>query len=129
MGKKKRKKSSKWNIPEGAGEYFAPGYNSEFISKHKFLSVLIVIVDIIIAVAPGSGFLLLASALTRLGPDDAVYKIFMIIGVLGSAMISLGIGNLWMSLLDQYLGHWFTLITLGCGFAVCAVCTLILALV
>ena len=133
---KQKKKSSKWNMPKDAMQYLDPSYNAEFVKKHKVLSVLIVIVDLIIVVVPMVGYIMLAGYiidgdLTSTGPliDNGWQFLVFLIGMLGAAGVVLGIANIWLSVLDQYLGHRFTVITLLGGGAVCAAALWLLSVI
>ena len=127
MGKrKKRKGKTSWNLPEDAHKYFEPGYNKGLWEKSKVLYILICIVDVLIVVLPLIGFISLAQLIEHENANQIIVAVSVIIGMLGTCAIALGIANLWMSLLDQYLGHKFTLLCFLCGFLVCTLSLLII---
>ena len=138
ISEKKHQKESRWKMPKDAVKYFDPNYNKDFKEEHPFLCVLVIIVDVLIAFLPTGGWVIL-SAIT-IGAEfdqpfiDSIMSssrgvlglVFWFIGLLGSAVAALGFANIWMAALKQYLGHLFTLITLGSGLAVCALSLLVL---
>ena len=127
---KKKKRSSKWNMPKNAGEYFSPGYNAKFMKEHRFLTVLVVIVDFIVVLVPMYGYIFLVGKVigfeTRMNLLEAL--IFSI-GLIGSAGIVIAVANVWMSVLDQYLGHKVTIYSLLFGIVVSGASLWLLALV
>ena len=133
---KQQKKSSKWDMPKNAIQYLDPGYNAEFIKKHKVLSVLIGIVDVIIVIVPLCGYMMLVNYINNgdiksTAPllTNGFEAVLFLLGMIGAIGVVLGIANIWMSVLHQYLGHRFTLITLLGGGTVCAVTLWLIAVI
>ena len=100
-------KKSKWKIPNNAKEYFSPTYDDAFKAKHKILYVLVVIAIIIILMIPVIIFL----SFVPESKNQALAALFGILGLIGSLSIGVGLENLFMILLKQYLGHWVTIIS------------------
>ena len=126
---KKKKKQSRWGMPKNAAAYFAPHHNDAFMKKHPVLTVLIGLADIIIVLVPMIGYATIASHLAPAPNHPWLLVLIFIPGLISSGAVALGIANIWMAVLHQYLGHRFTLITLLGGSAVCALTLWLMTLV
>ena len=127
---KKKKRSSKWNIPKNAGDYFSPGYNAKFMKDHPLLTVLVVIVDFIVVLVPMGGYIFLVGKIIGFHAHmNGLEALIFIIGLIGSAGIVIAVANVWMSVLDQYLGHKVTIYSLLFGIVVSGASLWLLALV
>lgn len=126
----KNKKSSKWNIPKNAGEYFSPGYNAKFIKNHPFLTVLVVIMDLIVVIVPMVGYIFLVGKIIGIKARMNILEILIFsVGLFGSGGLAIAVANVWMSVLHQYLGHKVTVYSLLFGIVVCSLSLWLLSLV
>ena len=140
ISEQKCQKKSRWRMPKDAVKYFDRNYNKDFKEKHPVLYVLVIIVDVLVVFLPVGGYTILSAVVVgaELGHPflESIMSssrgllglFFWFIGLLGSAAAALGFANVWMAALKQYLGHLFTLITLGGGLTVCALSLLVLSL-
>ena len=113
--KKNKRKKTGWKAPKDAAQYFDRHYNDGLKKRHKVQYGVIVAIDLLIVVVPTCGYCILAGLLANENANEVLAGIFGMLGYIGSVGVALGIANIWMSALHQYLGHWFTLITLGGG--------------
>jgi len=104
-----------WKIPKDAKHYFSP--TSEKIMKEKygiwyyvhiFMIIIIVIIPFIVflSLLPESAYQ------TTTESGEWFCMIGAIVGLIGSLSISAGLGNIYMIVLKEYLGHIVTLITI-----------------
>ena len=139
ISEQKRQKQSRWRMPKASAKYFDRNYNKDFKEKRPILYVLVIIVDVLVVFLPIGGYTFLSAIVvcSELGHPfiDSITSssrgllglFFWFIGLLGAAVAALGFANIWMAALKQYLGHLFTLITLGGGLTVCALSLLVLS--
>ena len=101
-----------WKIPRNAKAYFSPKREKELKAKygvwytvHTILSVFIVLIPFVVflLLSPGDAFHPTTSVGNLLG------AVGLIIGLIGSSSIGVGIVNVFMALVKQYLGHFVTL--------------------
>ena len=107
-----------WKIPTNAKQYFSPKYEKKLKEKygvwytfHTFLSILIPFIPLVIffVVSPSNAF----NPSTQ--SDNIIGGIGGIIGVIGSFSIGVGLVNVFMCFIKQYLGHWVTILTIVGG--------------
>ena len=121
-----------WNLPENAKTYFSPKQEKYLKEKYGKLYTLYAILTVIILLAPFIVYLCIA-------PDNAfepttqngnvLGAIGGISGLIGSLSIGVGLVNIFMAFLRQYLGHWVTLIAIIGGVALDAFGLFIFSLV
>ncbi len=117
-------------MPKNAGDYFSPGYNAKFMKEHPFLTVLVVIVDFIVVLVPMGGYIFLVGKVIGFHSHmNGLEALIFIIGLIGSAGLVITVANVWMSVLDQYLGHKVTIYSLLFGIVVSGASLWLLALV
>ena len=107
-----------WKIPKNANQYFSPKYEKKLKDRygiwytfHTFLSILIGIVPLVVffIVSPSNAF----NPSTQI--DNVIGGIGGIIGIIGSVSIGVGLVNIFMFLIKQYLGHWVTIVSIVGG--------------
>ena len=107
-----------WKIPKNAKQYFSPKYEKKLKEKygiwytfHTFLSILIAFVPLVVffIVSPSNAF----NPSTQI--NNAIGGIGGIIGIIGSLSIGVGLVNIFMILIKQYLGHWVTIVSIVGG--------------
>ncbi len=107
-----------WKIPKNAKQYFSPKYEKKLKEKygiwytfHTVLSVIIAFVPLVIffIISPTNAF----NPSTQI--DNLIGALGGIIGVIGSLSIGVGLVNIFMILVKQYLGHWVTVIAIISG--------------
>ena len=107
-----------WKIPKNATQYFSPKYDKKLKEKygtwytfHNILSILIEFIPLIVffIISPSNAF----NPSTQI--DNVIGGIGGIIGVIGSLSVGIGLVNIFMSLVKQYLGHWVTIVSIVGG--------------
>ena len=107
-----------WKIPKNAKQYFSPKYEKKLKEKYgiwytfrTFLSILIAFVPLVVffIVSPSNAF----NPSTQI--NNAIGGIGGIIGIIGSLSIGVGLVNIFMILIKQYLGHWVTIVSIVGG--------------
>ena len=102
-----------WKIPQNAKAYFSPKREKELKAKYGVWYTVHTVLSVFIVLIPFVVFLLL-SPVDAFHPTTSVGNLLgavgLIIGLIGSSSIGVGIVNVFMALVKQYLGH---LVTLG----------------
>ncbi len=107
-----------WKIPENAKDYFSPKQEKHLKEKygklytlHKIFSVVILLIPFIVfmSISPSNAF----EPTTQIGNLCGALGGFFCF--LGSILIGVGLVNIFMSLVKQYLGHWVTIIAISGG--------------
>ena len=107
-----------WKIPKNVEQYFSANYEKKLKEKygtwhtfHTVLSILIAFIPLIVffIVSPSNAF----NPSTQI--DNVIGGIGGIIGIIGSLSVGVGLVNIFMSLIKQYLGHWVTILTIVGG--------------
>ena len=105
-----------WKIPENAKEFFSPKKEKELKEKYGKYYTLHTIVGIVILLSPFIAFFFIAPL------NEASTNFYNILGAIGGFLgfvgsISIGIGllNIFMILVKQYLGHLVTIISIVGG--------------
>ena len=121
-----------WRIPENAKSFFSPKYEKQQREKygvwytvHAVLSILILLgcVFFYFAQVPNNAL----TPATQMG--NALSALFFLIGVLGSVAVGMGLVNVFMAIVKQYLGHWVTMLALLGGMALETAALFLLSLV
>lgn len=102
-------------LPKNALSYFLPNSDDDFKAKHPIAYPVIVVSSFLCAFAP---MILSVFCFYQMGFDAETY--WWIIAFIGSLIMGIGIFNLFAALLNQYLGHWLTLVSLLIGGALMA---------
>lgn len=112
-----------WGAPDNAKDFFQPGYNSQFWIKHPIIGVLLVIAIFVLLLGPEllAGFIGYYT-IPALSESGGTHNIgLMLIGALLCFVSPIGIGlglcNLLMVLMRQYMGHKLTFYSIGIGLA------------
>lgn len=107
-----------WKLPQNAKDYFSPKQEKQLKEKYGAFYTIHIIFSIIIVLAPFVVFLIISPS-NAFEPTSQISNIYGalggILGLLGSVSIGVGLVNVFMALIKQYLGHWVTLIALVCG--------------
>ena len=121
-----------WKIPKNAKKYFSPKQEKELKEKygiwytfHTIVSIVILFFPLIIffCVMPTSAF----EPTTQIGNMYGAIGFFF--GLIGSCSIGIGLVNVFMILIKQYLGHLVTLISIITGLLLDAVGLLLFSMV
>jgi hypothetical protein len=89
--------------------YFAKESDYEFKTKHPIGYIFLVILGLIVLFAPMILYLVVASSVNPEG------SLWMILGVAGAFSFGVGLFNFVAIIINQYLGHKFSIITLMLG--------------
>ena len=110
----KNKRNIGWKPPKNASDFFNKHYDDVFKAKHPILYFFIVIAICLLVVV---GPFLFCSAGTVVSPKNpTIFELFIILlGAICSFGISIGLCNLFTIVINQYLGHWVTLISFAIG--------------
>ena len=108
-------------------------YDAKYYREHKLLYALIVIVDLLVVCVPMIGYIFLFGAAAGRSPEQPLLSngfetLLFFVGLLGAAGVVFGLANIWMSVLDQYRGHKFTLWMLLGGSLICGLTLLLLSM-
>ena len=107
-----------WGLPKNYKDFFNLKTEKQLKEKygklytlHNIFSILILLLPffILLTIAPETAF----DPTTDLG--NTYGAIGAIIGLVGSLLIGIGLVNIFMILIKQYLGHLVTLITIASG--------------
>ena len=102
-----------WKIPKNAKAYFSPKCERELKAKYGVWYTVHTVISVFILFVPFVVFLLL-SPVDAFHPTTSVGNLLgaigAIIGLIGSCSIAVGLVNIFMALIKQYLGH---LVTFG----------------
>ena len=107
-----------WKIPRNAKKFFSPKQEKELKAKYGIWYTFHTILSIVILFTPFFIFLFLSPSnafepTTQSG--NLLGAIGGIIGLIGSFSIGVGLVNIFMTLVKQYLGHIVTLVAIVGG--------------
>ena len=107
-----------WKIPRNAKKFFSPKQEKELKAKYGIWYTFHTILSIVILLTPFFIFLFLSPSnafepTTQSG--NLLGAIGGIIGLIGSFSIGIGLVNIFMTLVKQYLGHIVTLVAIVGG--------------
>ncbi len=107
-----------WKIPRNAKKFFSPKQEKELKAKYGIWYTFHTILSIVILLTPFFIFLFLSpnnafDPTTQSG--NLLGAIGGIIGLIGSFSIGIGLVNIFMTLVKQYLGHIVTLVSIVGG--------------
>ena len=107
-----------WKIPRNAKKFFSPKQEKELKAKYGIWYTFHTILSIVILSTPFFIFLFLSPSnafepTTQSG--NLLGAIGGIIGLIGSFSIGVGLVNIFMTLVKQYLGHIVTLVAIVGG--------------
>ena len=113
-----------WRVPkdENAASWLSPASDTAFRIVHPKLYTLLVLIGILFLFLPMFGFLF--AAFTML-PD--VNSPWLILGTAGGFVLGIGLFNIVGAWLEQYLGHWVTILCIVLGAGMMAASWLLLA--
>ncbi len=102
-----------WKLPKGENiaSWFAPGSDAMFKLRHPKLYVLLVVIGLFVLLLPWFGFPLLELALI----PGANHNAWTLLGLCGGFFVGVGLFNIIGAWLQQYLGHWVTILCLLLG--------------
>ena len=89
--------------------YFSKESDYEFKTKHPIGYTFLIILGLIVLFAPMILYLMVANSFNPEG------SFWMILGVVGALVFSFGLYNFVAIIINQYLGHKFSIITLLLG--------------
>ncbi len=104
-----------WKIPENAKNYFSPKQEKQLKEKYGKLYTIHTIFSVVILLVPSIVFLIISPTnafepTTQIG--NLCGALGGLLGLLGSISIGVGLVNVFMILVKQYLGHWVTIIAI-----------------
>lgn len=107
-----------WKIPKDAKKYFSPKQEKKLKEKYGILYTLHTILSVVIVTAPIIIFFLnmpenVLEPTTQ--TSNLLGAVGGMVGMVGSALIGVGIVNVFMIFVKQYLGHLVTIITIATG--------------
>lgn len=105
MPKKKKSKSSNWDLPENYKEYFSASSDNEFKAEHPVAYVLVVLLGIAVLFLPEVLLFLLVNS----------YNNWLLLGMVGGFIFGIGLFNFVAKILKQYLGHWVSILCFFIG--------------
>ena len=113
-----------WTVPkeENAGFWFTPLSDEAFKADHPKLYVLLTVIGLVLLFLPMCAFLF--AALTLLPGSNSPW---LLAGMAGGFVAGIGLINIVAAWMEQYLGHWVTILCLALGAAVMAVSWLMMA--
>ena len=107
-----------WKLPKNWKDYFSPKQEKILKEKYGIFHAFHTVFTFIILFAPFILFLIIAPS-NAFEPTTQISNICGaiggILGLIGSCSIGIGLVNIFMVLIKQYLGHWVTLIALVGG--------------
>ena len=114
-----------WRVPrdENAGFWFSPLSDEAFKAEHPKLYWLLVAIGLTVFFVPWFGFPLLEIALIPGANENG----WTFLGMGGGFLVGVGLFNIVGAWLEQYLGHWVTILFLVLGGAMMAASWLLLA--
>lgn len=107
-----------WKLPKNAKDYFSPKREKILKEKYGAFYTIHIIFSFVILLVPFIAFLITApsNAFEPTTQSGNLYGAFGgILGLVGSFSVGIGLVNIHMALIKQYLGHWVTLIALVGG--------------
>ena len=113
-----------WTVPrdENVGYWFSPMSDEAFKADHPKLYVLLVCIGIFLLVLPMFGLLF---AVITMKPESN--SPWILLGIAGAFVVGVGLFNIVGAWLEQYLGHWVTILCLLLGAAMMAASSLLMA--
>lgn len=114
-----------WTVPksENVGFWFSPISDEAFKADHPKLYVLLNVIGLIVLFVPWFGFPLLEIALIPGANENG----WTFLGMGGGFLVGVALFNILAAWLEQYLGHWVTILCLVLGGAMMAASWLLLA--
>lgn len=114
-----------WTVPksENVGFWFSPISDEAFKADHPKLYVLLNVIGFIVLFVPWFGFPLLEIALIPGANENG----WTFLGMGGGFLVGVALFNILAAWLEQYLGHWVTILCLVLGGAMMAASWLLLA--
>ena len=114
IGVRQMKFNDYWNIPKNTKEFFSPKGERKlkeqygiYYTLHNVFSAIILFVPLVIffIIIPENAF----NPISQI--DNVLGGIGGFIGLIGSLSVGVGLVNIFMIFIKQYLGHWVTLIS------------------
>ncbi len=103
--KKKKRNKSKWKPPKGHKKYFRASSDEEFKAKHPVGYDFLVMLGIFVLLLPAIVFCVLV------GTESG----WSILGFAGGFILGIVLFNVVAISIDQYLGHWVSIISFVVG--------------
>ena len=106
---KKKKKNFNWTPPKEYKNYFYASSDDEFKAKHPVGYVFLVILGMVVLLLPGILFCVLAGAVSESA------SVWILLGLAGGFVFGVGLFNFVDIIINQYLGHWVSIISFSVG--------------
>lgn len=104
-GMNKKHKNSNWKLPENYKYYFDATSDEEFKKKHPVGYIFLVVSGLAVFLLPAMLFAM------SVGLDNN----WVLLGIIGGLIFGIGLFNFIAVIINQYLGHWVSIISLGVG--------------
>lgn len=101
----KKHKYSNWKLPDNYKTYFDASSDEAFRKKHPLGYILLIIAGIVVFLLPAMLFAV------SVGADNN----WVLLGVMGGFIFGIGLFNFVAIIINQYLGHWVSIISLSVG--------------
>lgn len=108
MSKKKKNKKSNWTPPKNSKAYFCASSDDEFKAKHPIGYGFLVALGITALLLPAILFYVLVGIA---GTESG----WVILGLAGGFVFGIGLSNFVAIFIEQYLGHWVSIISFLVG--------------
>lgn len=105
MSQKKKSKSSNRNLPENYKDYFSASSDDEFKTEHPVSYVFVVLLGLAVLLLPEILFFILVNS----------YNNWLFLGIAGGFVFGIGLFNFVAKILNQYLGHWVSVLCFFTG--------------
>ena len=119
MGKVHPKFNKK--LPKNYKSYFDPKSDKEFKKRHKRIYKVCEILGILAIGVPLDAYMLIGAFMGK-----NMNCPLALLGLLGAFIFATGLFNIVAAFVEQYLGHWVTIICLSVGFIISLTVLLIL---
>ncbi len=117
-------------LPHDWMNYFDLNSDKKFRKEHPILYPFLVVLGITAFLSPMVPWVFVLSAIGINLDSSVTHEVVLAsVGMIGCFAIGTGLFNLVASFLNQYLGHKFTLISIGAGLCIWALVIIILLLI
>ena len=113
MGRRSKKKKTGWTPPKGASAYFFASSDEDFKRRHPVGYFFLVLLGIAALMAPVVVYLIFAMPIAGNSP-------WFMLGWVGAFIMGIGLFNFVAIIIDQYLGHWVSILSFLLGGALVA---------
>ena len=108
MGKKKKHNRNNWNMPANYLDYFNPKSDMDFKMRHPVGYFFLVILGITALLLP----MILFGVFGALAGTESYW---VLLGCAGGFIFGIGLFNYVAIIIDQFLGHWLSIICFSTG--------------